>query len=83
MYYELPSKLILSVFLISVILISLLSYFLIFSDIGILLVLLLIGCFFLFSFWDNNAKRENLDRILKLRENPTKYLFSEIPKEFP
>jgi hypothetical protein len=50
---------------------------------GGLFVLFLLFCLFFFVFLDNKSKKEELESIIKLRENRTRYLFKKLPEEFP
>lgn len=50
---------------------------------GKLFVLFLILLFFLFSYLNRSAKRKELENALKIRENRIRYLFKNLPEEFP
>jgi Ca2+/Na+ antiporter len=84
MDYEKPPKELKNLFIIFFI-IFLLQLILFLNKIyyGGLFVLLLLFCWFYFKFINKRTKRKELENILKLRENKTRYLFENFPKEFP
>ena len=51
--------------------------------IGKIFALFLFLFLFLFFFLDKKAKKEELKETMKLRENRTRYLFKNLPEEFP
>jgi len=84
MDYEIPPKKLKNLFMILFI-VFILQLILFLNKIycGGLFVLFLLFCWFFFNFMDKRAKKEELSRIIKIRKNKTRYLFKELPKEFP
>jgi energy-coupling factor transporter transmembrane protein EcfT len=82
-YLRIPEKLKNILLMIFIILFLQLIFFVEKIYASFLFVVFLLFCWFFFIFMDNQAKKEELKNLLKLRENRIKYLFKEFPKEFP